>query len=554
MGKLAAIQFTSSTQVKLRLFALILILSSLSSGCRGPWFKKTDNFEPLMVTEKPEPRSPRAFASSRLRPSSAAESQATAPQPGARFGSTKRQISDETSGSLSDNSAPNNSALDEIAEEVPDDGTLTPEQRAIFQKQMAVMQNAAIKNKVTRDLLAGNEGSPDPVTAASATDDSSRTHFSISDDSGTADSESAHTAANSAADTNTMPAYGKPVHPLSRDGERAAKFNQMAATEIPSGTPVAGAKVAGNPANNPKAQAPAKDQFAQRAPNTKQPATRNPAGASSADSAVEPASGTVSINDLDNRNATQGGSNPTTFGNEAPPADYRLSTQEAILALQAKLDNGGTLSPSQKLELEGKIRLLNVVLDDLEGAMTPIEFLAPDERDYFVHQFQALNAILDPQGNPVINRRWTIALQSQRKATTHAAALSNLEVQNVAFCTEVDSFGIISKFPQYHFSPNQELLLYCELDNFVAEKLKNEYETKLQGSYEIVDSNGRRVADQMLPPDTHVCNNQRRDYFIAYRMYMPQDIAPGRYSLKLTIEDMKGHKFGQSSVDFQILK
>ena len=98
------------------------------------------------------------------------------------------------------------------------------------------------------------------------------------------------------------------------------------------------------------------------------------------------------------------------------------------------------------------------------------------------------------------------------------------------------------------------MLLYCELDNFISEKLKNEYETKLQGSYEIVDKSGKRVTDQLLPPDEHICSNHRRDYFIAYRIFMPKEIPAGSYTLKLTIEDMKGRKFGQSSIDFQIVE
>jgi hypothetical protein len=198
--------------------------------------------------------------------------------------------------------------------------------------------------------------------------------------------------------------------------------------------------------------------------------------------------------------------------------------------------------------------MLSLILDDLDSAMTPIESLQAHEQEFFQHEFQALHAATDPKGNPVLNRRWTLALQSHRKAHMSLAAVSNLEVQNATFCTEVDSFGILSKFPQYHFRKDQELLLYCELDNFVSTPVKDGFETQLQGSYEIVDSNGRRVADQLLPMDQHVCRNQRRDYFIAYRMYMPQDIKTGRYTLKLTVEDMRGHKFGQTNVDFQIVQ
>ncbi len=511
MGKLAAIQFSSSIHSKIPFFVLIFILSGLSIGCRGPWFKKIDNIEPLTVTEQPEQRSSRAFASARLRPSPVAGTQATAPRPA----SPSRQVSDAANAVVSD---------DESLEQLPDDGTLTAEQRDIFKKQLTAIQNAAIKNKVTSDLLEGDEVSSNPVIPAGAaipagaSEDSSSTQFSMNDNEESPQFEAEeNTKVQQAVGSQAVPqSSNKPVRSQSREGERAMK--SMAGVE-PLG--------AQRPQNNstPKSLDP-------RKPNT---------------SHLVGPKDSVDHSNVDN-------STTASVAIETPAGDWRALAQESLAALQAEANNSTTLSPAQKLAIETKKRMLSLVLDDLEGSMTPIEFLAADERDYFVHQFQALHAAIDPQGNPVLNRRWTIALQSQRKAQSHLAAVSNLEVQNVAFCNEVDSFGIISKFPQYNFRHDQELLLYCELDNFVSEKLKSEYETKLQGSYEIVDKDGRRVADQMLPPDVHVCNNQRRDYFIAYRMYMPQEIAPGRYSLKLTIEDMKGHKFGQSSVDFQIIQ
>jgi hypothetical protein len=185
---------------------------------------------------------------------------------------------------------------------------------------------------------------------------------------------------------------------------------------------------------------------------------------------------------------------------------------------------------------------------------TDIEGLQPHEQEYFKHQFTALLDTIDPEANPVSGRRWSLVMLNQRKAHDFLSALSNLEVNNLSFCTEVESYGVVERFPKYLFTPDQEVLLYCELDNFVSERTKDGkgYETQLQGSYEIVDSRGGRVADQSLPTDSHLCRNRRRDYFIAYRIYMPQHIAPGNYTLRLTIEDVRGRKFGQSEVAFQI--
>jgi hypothetical protein len=129
-----------------------------------------------------------------------------------------------------------------------------------------------------------------------------------------------------------------------------------------------------------------------------------------------------------------------------------------------------------------------------------------------------------------------------------------LEIKSLAFCTEVERYGVVTKFPKSQFQADQEVLLYCEIENVSAEKIRTGFETQLQGSYEIIDGQGRKVADQLLPMEPELCQNHRRDYFIVYKIYMPQQIASGSYQLKLTIEDMKAHKWGQSQLDFQIKK
>jgi len=186
--------------------------------------------------------------------------------------------------------------------------------------------------------------------------------------------------------------------------------------------------------------------------------------------------------------------------------------------------------------------------------MRPIEGLEKHEQEYFHHQVQALHEAGNPDAMPIKSRRWSLVMNSQRQATNHLAAASNLEVRSLAFCTDVQGYGVLTKFPNYQFKPDQEILLYCELDNVLAEQVKAGFETQLQGTYEIIDPNGRRVADQLLPMEREICQNHRRDYFIIYHIFMPMQIAPGSYQMRVTIEDMKARKFGQSTLDFQIQK
>lgn len=239
---------------------------------------------------------------------------------------------------------------------------------------------------------------------------------------------------------------------------------------------------------------------------------------------------------------------------ESPNRNWYQANNDAIERLETALESTQGTDEALRRSQEITLRLLYVAQRRLEDALRPIDGLEEHEQEYVRHQMQALYEASNPDANPTRGRHWGTVMVSQREATSHLAAASNLEVRAVSFCTQVDGYGMVQKFARYQFTPDQDVLLYCEVDNVAAQQLKTGYETQLQGSYEIRDAQGRRVAEQILPMEPEICQNHRRDYFMVYRIYMPQQIPPGSYQLKLTIEDMKGKKFGHSTADFEIRK
>ena len=239
----------------------------------------------------------------------------------------------------------------------------------------------------------------------------------------------------------------------------------------------------------------------------------------------------------------------------ATPTNWRQSLNQAIEQLEKQIKEVPASDENLRLSQEVTLRMLYASQRRLEDATRKIDSLSNEENEYFQHQMQALYEANNPDAMPVRSRHWSLVMDSQRNATNKLAAVSNLEVKSVAFCTEVERYGLFTKFSRYQFQADQELLLYCEVENVAASKVSKEgYESQLQATYEIIDSQGRKVADQLLPMEPEICQNHRRDYFFVYKIYMPQQIAPGNYQLRLTVEDMKAHKFGQSHVDFQVKK
>jgi len=239
----------------------------------------------------------------------------------------------------------------------------------------------------------------------------------------------------------------------------------------------------------------------------------------------------------------------------APTApSWRQLLNQSIEQLEKQIKEIPPTDESLRISQEVTLRMLYLSQRRLNDATREIDVLSDQEQDYFRHQMQALYEASNPDAMPVRSRHWSLVMNSQREATNLLAAISNLEVKSAAFCTKVEGYGVVSKFPKYHFNADQELLLYCEIENVAATKVKEGFESQLQGSYEIIDSQGRKVADQLLPVEAEICQNHRRDYFIVYKIFMPQQIAPGNYQLRLTVEDTKARKFGQSHLDFQIKK
>lgn len=249
--------------------------------------------------------------------------------------------------------------------------------------------------------------------------------------------------------------------------------------------------------------------------------------------------------------ATPSASTPAATS-ATPSTSWEDDMQQAIQKLRDRLSNGKELTPKERQQLEARLRMMYLAANQLDSSLQPVETWDNQEKEWFRNTLQALYHAYDTEGPESRSRRFSLVAERQRAANQHLSAISNLEVRNLEFCSAVESYGLITRFPTNSFKADQMVLLYCEIENFAAITVPEGYETEFKANYEIVDLAGNRVSEQSLPTDRQKCRNWRRDYFIAYRFHLPKDLVPGKYQLKLNIEDLKGKKFGQSSVEFTI--
>jgi hypothetical protein len=242
----------------------------------------------------------------------------------------------------------------------------------------------------------------------------------------------------------------------------------------------------------------------------------------------------------------------STESTTASSTNWQLDLHQAVEKIERQLLDQ-SLSKDERIRVEATLRMLYVAENRHEDAAKPISALDSEQQEFWKLSFAGWFELLDTEGSPVAGRRAKLALRHFRDAVFHLASSSSLEVRNLAICQRVDSFGCYTEFEPYEFSPEQEVILYVEVGNFSVEQKEGGYETELQGSYQILDNSGRSVADTDLMLDKQICRNMRTDYFLPYRVFLPKNLSPGKYRIQVTVEDKKGHKFGQTpAVEFSV--
>ena len=244
-----------------------------------------------------------------------------------------------------------------------------------------------------------------------------------------------------------------------------------------------------------------------------------------------------------------------THGVASTPKDWTSTLSQSRQLLQREIVS--TTDLQRKARLETRLQLLNVIGGNSTNDKDALESWDPQRKAYWQHLIMSMTVSLSDDDSSLpqdLAQRSSVALEHLREAERYLAGVSTLRLDGVRFCKRVEGYGSITPFPRSDFRTGQEVLLYVQVHNISSQKEGNAYATELAGSYEVFDGDGVRVASRELPLDKQEASFYRRDYFIAYRIYLPQKVPPGEYSLALTIEDRQGKHFGHATIPFRIKK
>ncbi len=230
--------------------------------------------------------------------------------------------------------------------------------------------------------------------------------------------------------------------------------------------------------------------------------------------------------------------------------DWREHLSLAARSLEAKVS--AEAETQEQIAEHARLRLIYMLAGQRDKALSAIPAKAPATEEFWSKELFGLDLWLDTARTPDAAQRTAEAKQALDDALARLSETAPLEVRNMAFCTKIESYGCTENFFKYDFAPQQEVLLYAEIENFVSEETSRGAHTALRSSYLILDSRGQQVAEHKFTNTEEYCRQPRRDFFIGYHLRLPERIYPGKHTLQLTIEDINSEKLGQSSIEFWI--
>ncbi|HEX4000257.1 MAG TPA: hypothetical protein VHX65_17025 [Pirellulales bacterium] len=287
-----------------------------------------------------------------------------------------------------------------------------------------------------------------------------------------------------------------------------------------------------------------------RAATTAAAATAAKLAASAKSVADKPAATAAKIGTAPETHSTPPAAIVAAASSTAAPEAWQTQLTSAILELESQNASGGTTSAD--IDRQINLRILYLAAGRRDDALRPISGMTPEQQQFWTKELYGLATLRDSTKQPDLERRATEATLHLREAAAQLGDLATPVVRNLAFCKEVTSFGVYTKFPNYEFTAGEEALIYCELENLKAASTDRGYHTAVKGTYEILDSHGSRMTEQEFPASDDFCANARRDFFILYHIWIPKQIAAGSYTLQLTIEDTQTNRVGQSTMQFKV--
>ena len=234
------------------------------------------------------------------------------------------------------------------------------------------------------------------------------------------------------------------------------------------------------------------------------------------------------------------------------PLIEKLEQQLAEWPRQA---NGKPRDEAEWRQHQTDLRLLYLMAGRSAESMRAIESLPDKEQEFWQTMMLAMEAYRGSSDAGDRTEQLTETLDYLRTASRHLQPLSEMKIRRMNFCDRIDGFGNFNVFPNSDFNAGQPLLLYSEIENYMSELTDDgQYRSEFAARIEFIrDGETEPIASRTiwLPEIEDLCSAERTDYFQSYELTIPS-LSPGRYTLRLRVDDQLSLQTATSALQFDI--
>ncbi len=229
----------------------------------------------------------------------------------------------------------------------------------------------------------------------------------------------------------------------------------------------------------------------------------------------------------------------------SPVADAAQPTlQQALAVIRQNVGEHPTLATSLALAL----------LDNQppKDAPDPSAGLSEMDRKIFSDLLAAIDTIKTQSASAAatLAQRAAPLLDASKKWQADA----DLQLPRLVLASRVDSFGVYtpidSKFEQGH---QHTVIIYCEVANFSSKKSDDGwFTTDLQQQETLITDDGLLIWRPNPEDIEDRSMNQRHDFYMVKKLTIPDNLAAGKYTLRMSVTDKNANKRSLVSLPIEI--
>ena len=168
-----------------------------------------------------------------------------------------------------------------------------------------------------------------------------------------------------------------------------------------------------------------------------------------------------------------------------------------------------------------------------------------------VAAIDALKAAPPPSPGTSLAQRAAPLLDAARKWQADA----DLALPRLVLATRVDSFGVFTAVdPRFEQGKRHTVIIYCEVANFAAKKGDDGWFTTRLAQQETLITEDGLLVWRPNPEDIEDRSmNQRHDFYLVKKLTIPENLAAGKYTLRMSVTDRATNKISMVSIPLEIV-